>query len=202
MSNYCHFVGFDNCKFSEPKMFDYKYWVSVNYFLCDNDDPNFKLIFDLPEGYRLPTSEEFDKMVHAHPFFVKKIKDQIKGEFEEEYYGNKRIKEYKLDVYTFKNDLGLEVSVYNYDDSWSGFKYGPICLTKESYDEYYNKYNEPDKYNKEGQRYWNPTKDKRCAWYGEQCYDIAEKKYYENFDYRVPRCLILIKDPNKYELLG
>ena len=207
MSNYCHFVGFENCKFSEPKLFKNKYWISVNYFLCDDDDPNFRMHDFLedkhvPEGCRIPTKEEFEELVKEYPFFVKQEKDMIKGTFIENYYGTKREKKYELPVFTFRNELGLEVSVYNYDDSWSGFKYGPICFTKDGYDEYMKKFNEPDEFSKEGHRYWNPVKDDERAWYGEQCYDIACKKYYEHFDSRVPRCMILIKDPNKYELIS
>jgi len=209
MSNYCHFVGFDNCKFSEPKLFKNKYWISVNHFLCDDDDPNFRmneLEKYVPEGCRIPTKEEFEELVNEYPFFVKQQKDTIKGIFTEKYYGEKRTKDYNLPVFTFRNELGLEVSVYSYDDSWSGFKYGPLCFTKDGYDEYMKLYNEPEeiKVDEKGQKYYanyNPIKHGHKAWYGAQCYDIACKKYYENFDYRVPRCMILVKDPNKYELI-
>lgn len=210
MSNYCRFVGFKNCKFSEPKFFKNKYWISVNYFLCDDDDQNFKmgeLEKYVPEGCRIPTKEEFEELVEEYPFFVKQKKDVIKGTFTRTYYGEKRTEDYELPVFTFKNELGLEVSVYNYDDNWSGFKYGPICFTKDSYDEYMKYYNKPDQIitKEDGTKYYaeyNPVNHGHCAWYGNQCYDIACKKYYEHFDSRVPRCLMLIKDPNKYELIS
>lgn len=207
MSNYAKFIGFENCKFSEPALFDYKKWVSVNYFLCDNDDPNFRMHEDIPEGYRLPTRKEFEALVKEHPFFVKQQKDHIHWEYETKeysYYDKKDYMKknyYDLDVYTFKNDLGLEVSVAHFNSN-ANFDWGPICLVQEGYENYMKEYNKPDEFNSKGERYWNPVKDDRRAWYGDMCFDIAQRKYYEYFDSRVPRCMILVKDPNKYELLG
>ena len=199
MSNYCHFVGFDKCKFSEPVEFKGKKWVSVNYFLCDNDDPNFCIIKDVPKGYRLPTKEEFEELVDEYPFFVKKDKDVIVGGYNTttvwNRYGNKK-ERYELPVYTFRNELGLEVSVYNYDDNWSGFNYGPICLTKEGFEDDLKEYHKPEK-DKNGKSLFNVFKWRgkdRCSWVSEKCFDIATKKYYQHFDYRVPRCMILIKE--------
>jgi hypothetical protein len=207
MSNYAKFIGFENCKFSKPALFDYKKWVSVNYFLCDNDDPNFRMHKDIPEGYRLPNKQEFEALVKEHPFFVKQKLDHIHWEYETKEYSDYYKKpymqkhNYDLDVYTFKNDLGLEVSVAHFNDNAS-FDWGPICLVQEGYEEYMKEYNKSDEYTPDGKsKYWNPVKDDCKAWYGDMCFDIAQRKYYEDFDYRVPRCMILIKDPNKYELL-
>lgn len=196
MSNYCHFVGFDNCKFSDPKKFKGNNWVSVNYFLCDYDDPNFCIITDIPKGYRLPTKSEFENLVKEYPFYMKKEMDTIRGKYYRVYWNGARQKkdeiDYKLPVYTFKNELGLEVSVHTWGNGWRGFHYGPICLTKEGYNDDIKEFNKPDT-NNNGQRIYNSFKDGHRSWQSEKCYDIAEKQFYKGFDYRCPRCMILIE---------
>lgn len=196
MSNYCHFLGFDKCKFSEPKRFKGNNWVSVNYFLCDNDDKNFCILTDIPKGYRLPTGKEFEVLVKEYPFYVKKEKDTIRGEYYRNYWnGCRTVKQkvdYNLEVYTFRNELGLEVSVYTYGSGWKGFKYGPVCLTKEGYNDDV-KYSKKVETDEKGVPYYNSFRDGDRAWMSEKCFDIAEKCYYEYFDYRLPRCMILVE---------